>query len=424
MRHFKYLHDNRINLIKVGLPALVSRGTMAVWGVVTIFIIRSLPPEAYAIYAIAKSLEMFGVLLGGGFIQQAILKLASEGDGLREKQLANSGIFMALCFAILSAFFLIASGGIIGSFYEPLDLSGIPVLLAGVVITGTLNGLPRLLLLTRHRTRDVMITDVVNFVAKSVIIGFLLLNNTLKTAHQIFTAMIIANTVAFFVSAWFARHLFFPSAGVRIKRIKSVMSFSAIFLGGATANFIYTRTDILMLGKIAPNDVAAYGASRSLSGMILVVVAAANMILLPYISRMWSQGRRKEILSRVWSTILLAEILIFPVVLLSVFFPRQLLDFVFSGKYTESWNVLLVLSALSIVRPLGSFFSTASSAVGKPQYALFSVVISSVVNVSLNIYLIPRYGGFGAAIATAAAVILGSTWMTVISIHYIKKGAQ
>ncbi len=424
MSHFKYLHDNRINLIKIGLPALVSRGTLAIWGVVTIFIIRSLPPEAYAIYAVAKSLEMFGVLLGGGFIQQAILKLASEGDGLREKQLANSGILMALCFAILSAFLLIASGGIIGSFYEPLDLTGIPMLLAGVVVTGTLNGLPRLLLLTRHRTKDVMITDIVNFVVKSGIIGFLLLNNTLESAHQIFMAMIIANIVGFFVSAWIARHLFFPSAGVRMNRIGSVMSFSAIFLGGATANFIYTRTDILMLGKIAPNDVAAYGASRSLSGLIQVVIAAANMILLPHVSRIWSQGRKKEVLSRVWSTILLAEILILPAVFLSVFFPRQILDFVFSGKYTESWNILLVLGALSIVRPLGSFFSTASSAVGKPQYGLFSVIISSIVNVGLNIYLIPRYGGFGAAIATAAAVILGSAWMSTISIRYIKKAAQ
>ena len=202
------------------------------------------------------------------------------------------------------------------------------------------------------------------------------------------------------------------------------MSFSAIFLGGATANFIYTRTDILMLGKIAPNDVAAYGASRSLSGLILVVIAAANMILLPHVSRMWSQGRKKDVLSRVWSTIMLAEILILPAVFLSLFFPRQILDFVFSGKYTESWNVLLVLGTLSIVRPFGSFFSTASCAVGKPQYALYSVTISSIVNVSLNIYLIPRYGGFGAAIATAAAVILGSAWMATISIRYIKKGAQ
>lgn len=421
MSHFKYLYETRHRLIKLGLPALVSRGTLAIWGVLTIFIIRSLPPEAYAIYAVAKSLEMFGVLLGGGFIQQAILKLASEGDGLREKQLANSGILMALCFSLLSAILLIAGGGIIGSFYKPLDLSGIPLLLAGVVVTGTLNGLPRLLLLTRHRTRDVMITDIVQFIMKSGIIGALLLTGTLRTAHQIFTAMIIANVVSFFVCAWIARHLFFPAAGVRIDRIRSVMSFSVIFLGAAMANFIYTRTDILMLGKIAPDDVAPYGASRSLSGLTLMVISAANMILLPYISRIWSQGRRKEILSRVWSTILLAEILILPFVILYVLFPRQVIDFVYSGKYSGNWNILLVLGALAVVRPLGSFFATTASAIGKPQYALYSVIVSAVVNVGLNIYLIPRYGGFGAAIATTAAVILGAAWVVLISTRHIRR---
>ncbi len=424
MIYFKYLYDTRNRLIKLGLPALVSRGTLAIWGVLTIFIIRVLPPGAYAIYAVAKSLEMFGVLLGGGFIQQAILKLASEGDGLREKQLANSGMFMALIFSLLSGILLVAGGGLIGSFYEPLDLSGIPLLLAGVVITGTLNGLPRLLLLTRHRTGDVMITDIVQFIIKSGIIGTLLLTGTLKTAHQIFTAMIIANTVSFFVCAWIARRLFFPAAGIRIDRIRNVMTFSAIFLGASMANFVYTRTDILMLGKIAPDDVAAYGASRSLSGLTLMIISAANMILLPYISRIWSQGRKKNVIPRVWSTVLLAEILILPFVLLYMLFPRQVLDFVYSGKYTDNWNILLVLGCLAVVRPLGSFFATAASAIGKPQYALYSVIVSAVVNVALNIYLIPMYGGFGAALATMAAVILGAAWVAMLSIRYINGSTQ
>jgi O-antigen/teichoic acid export membrane protein len=424
MSHFSNLYDLRHKIVKIGLPALISRGTLAIWGILTIFIIRSLPPEAYAIYAVAKSLEMFGVLLGGGFIQQAILKLASEGEGLREKQLANSGILMAVCFALFSAFLLIAGGGIIGSFYEPLDLSGIPLLLAGVVITGTLSGLPRLLLLTKHRTRDVMISDIVQFVVKSAIIGILLLTGTLRTAHQIFIAMIAANLVAFFANSWFARHLFFPSAGVRIERIRNVMHFAAITLGASMANFIYTRTDILMLGKIAPDDVAAYGASRSLSGLTLMVISAANMVLLPYISRIWKQGKKKEIQSRVWSTVLLAEILILPAVILYVFFPQQVLDFVYSGKYSGNWNILLILGALTIVRPLGSFFATAASAIGKPQYSLYSVLISSIVNVSLNIYLIPRYGGFGAAVATTAAVIFGAAWIVLVTTRYIRNSTQ
>jgi len=269
-----------------------------------------------------------------------------------------------------------------------------------------------------------MISDIVQFLVKSGIVGILLLTGTLKTAHQIFTAMIVSNLISFLANAWFARHLFFPSVGVRMDRIRSVMSFSAIMLGASMANFIYTRTDILMLGKIAPNDVSAYGASRSLSGLIMMVITAANMILLPYISRMWRQGKKKMILSRVWSTVLLAEIIIMPAVILYVLFPKQLIDFVYSGKYSDSWNILMLLGALSLVRPLGSFFAATASAIGKPQYPLYSVIISSVVNVGLNIFLIPKYGGFGAAVATAAAVIFGAAWVVLASSRYIRNSVQ
>jgi O-antigen/teichoic acid export membrane protein len=419
INHLRYIYESRRTLVRIGLPALVSRGTMMLWGILTIFIIRILPSEAYAIYSVAKSLEMFGVLLGGGFIQDAILKLASEGDGHRERQLANSGILMAICFALLSAVLLIAGGGLIGSFYQPLDLTGIPILLAGVVITGTFSGLPRLLLLTVHRTRDVMFVDLIQFAVKSGIIFVLILTHTLQTAHQIFTAMIMANLVSFVTAGLFARNLFFPRAGVSLRRIWDVMSFAMIFMGASLANFVYTRTDTLMLGKIAPGDVAAYGASRSLAGLIMMVIRAANMVLLPHVSRLWSQGRRSEVRPRVWSTLLLSEIIIMPAVVLYVFFPRQLLDVVYGGKYSENWDILLILGALSLVRPFGSFFAAASSAMGKPQYSFYSVIVSAVVNVGLNIYLIPRYGGLGAAIATAAAVILGSTWMVFNTNRFI-----
>jgi O-antigen/teichoic acid export membrane protein len=419
MRHFNYLLDARKNLIKIGFPAIVSRGTMAVWGVLIIFIIRRLPPEMFAVYAVGKSLSMFAVLLGGGFFQQAILKLASEGDGLREKQLANAGVFLSLCFSVGSGILITFGGSVIGSFYEPLDLSGIPFLIACIVLTGTLNGLPRFLLLTRHRTHEVMISDLALFAVKGGIIAFLLITRQLRTAHQIFTATIISNSVSFVINAWYARDIFKPAAGFSFQRVKEVFSFAVIFMGSSLAGIVYTRTDILMLGKLNPEGVAPYGAARSLSGLTLVVTQAAKMVLIPYISRAWNQGKRNLVKPRIWSTLLLSELLILPAFILFVIFPKPILDFVFSGKYSEQWQVLLILGALSVVRPFGSLFAAASAAIGKPQYSMYSVMISAVVNVALNIFLIPKYGATGAAIATAASVVLGSSWIVFRSLKYI-----
>ena len=414
------MYEIRHRILRIGLPALVSRGTMAVWGILSIFIIRVLPEDAYAVYAVTRSIEMIGILIGGGFIQQALLKLASEGDGRREHELANAGILLSLAFALLSGVLLIATGGVVGRFYDTLDITGIPVLLAGVVVTGTVSGIPRALLLTRHRTRDVMYSDLLQFAVRGGMIGLLILRGGLTSAHQVFTAIIISNVCAFFLSLALAKRFCFPSAGLRAGRLWQVMSFALFSLGTAMANFIYTSTDIIMLGKLAPADIAPYGACRSLAALVAVVTEAANMVLLPLLSRMWRQGERRMVVTRVWSSILLAEVILVPVVLAFVLFPKQVLDLVYSGKYNDGWPVLLILGALIVARPVGSFFSTASLAIGKPQYSMYSVGISSVANVSLNLLLIRSYGGVGAAIATSAAVLLGAVWIVWKVLNYMR----
>lgn len=414
-------YELRRGILRVGLPALVSRGTMAVWGILSILIIRVLPEDAYAVYAVTRSIEMFGVLLGGGFIQQALLKMASEGDGRREHELANAGILLSLAFALFSGALLIAGGGVLGRFYDSLDLTGIPLLIAGVVVSGTVSGIPRALLLSQHRTRDVMYSDILQFIVKGGVTGYLILQGRLTTSHQIFTVIIVANLCAFALSFALAKRFYFTGVSLRLRRVGQVLGFAVFSLGTAMANFIYTSTDIIMLGKLAPDDIAPYGAARSLAALAAMVNAAGNMVLLPLLSRMWSQGKWHLVVSRVWSSVLLAEIILVPAVIAFVFFPGQVMELVYSGKYSDGWPVLLILGALIVVRPLGSFFSTASLAVGKPQYSMYSVGISAVVNVSLNLLLIRPLGGTGAALATAAAVLLGTAWIVWKVLRHIRE---
>jgi O-antigen/teichoic acid export membrane protein len=414
----------RRRILGVGIPVLVSRVTVALWGILVILIIRVLPEEMYAVYAVARSLEMFGVLFGGGFIQSALLKLVAEGDTKRENRFANAGIVVSLVLSVVTGMLLIAGEGLVGSFYSSLDFSGLMIYLAGIVLSGTVAGLPRIIMLSRRRTTAVMLSDLLQFAVRAGIVGAMILNGTLRTPQQIFLATIIANIAAFFLSLFLARgHLAF-SAGLTRGSVSEVMRFAVVMLGTSLANIIYSRTDILMLGKMAPLDVAAYGACRSLSTPVIHVNAAANMILLPLLSQMWRQGKRSMVRSRTWGGILLAEAMVFPVALVLVLFPGQILDFVFAGKYTSGWPILQVFGALTVIRPFGSIFSTMATAAGKPQYSLYCILWSATLNVGLNFLLIPSMGGMGAAIATCVAVIAGAAWVTTISTRFVARAVD
>jgi len=409
----------RRKIVGLGLPAMVSTGTLAIWGVFAIFIARALPEEAYAAYALARSIQLFGALLGGGFVIQAVIKFSSEGDSSRERQLANTGMLVSAALAVLSALLLLSGSGILRSFYSDIDLQGIPEILALFILVSTASQLPRSLLVARHRLNQVMISDIISFLLRVGFVGSYMLSGALNSPIQIFWAMIIGNAAALVVNIWLARDLISLRLGIGPGHVKLLLGFSIFTLGTSLANFVYTRTDILLLGKLAePLQVSAYGVCRTLTGFVQNLITASNMILLPLISRMWMRGQRKEILRRALSGILLVELIQLPIVLAFIFMPRGLLHFIYNGRYDHAWPVLLILGALTIIRPLGSIFSTMSLGMGKPSYSLYSVLVSAGVNVGLNLVLIPRYGAAGAAVATAVAVILGTIAIMLLTIRH------
>ncbi|MCK5840980.1 MAG: oligosaccharide flippase family protein [Candidatus Sabulitectum sp.] len=412
----------RSKALSLGVPALVSQGSLALWGVISILIARQLPDDAYAAYALARSIEMFAGLLGGGFVLQALLKLGSEKQSRQTSATANTAILVTLVFSFVVSGLMLLFGGSLNSFYPDISLQRITPLIALVVVTGSLAYIPRNLLLTRLSTGKVMQADIVSFLIRGGIVGWLIYTGTLTGAVQVLKATALANMGAFLINSWNVRRIFDPSAGINRTALKRVLGFAVFSLGTSFAGFIYTRTDILMLGKLAPpGDVAAYSASRALTSMVVMVSAAANMVLMPAVSRDWTSGLRKSVLKRSMKAIGIVQLIQLPVVVALVVFPRQIIDLVYHGRYAENWPILAILGGLSLVRPFGSIFSTVSAAMNKPQYSFWCVLLSAAVNVTLNIILIPTMGGIGAAWATVAAVVSGAAAIVFLSIRHWRK---
>ena len=409
----------RKKIIRIGAPVLVSRGVFVIWGFFSILIVRILPEDTYAAYSIARSIQVFAVMFGGGFMMQAFIKFVAENNTGRETRIANAGIVLSMTAAIFVAGVLIVSGGLLQSFYSDIDLRGVPLALAVLVISSTLSILPRNLLIARHMTKQIMYADVFSIMVRIGITCFYILTGSLRSPLQIFGAMIAGNIVAFGVNAFFARKLIDFSLGCEKPHFRLLFGFSLVALGAGLANSIYTRTDILLLGKLADeSQVAGYSACRTLTMFMVELNSAAKIVTLPLISRMWSQNRRSEIVRRVMSTVLIINIIQIPLIVLFAGFPKEVLHLLFKGKYDFAWAVLLVLGLLAIVRAVGSQFATMAVGIGKPSFALYSLIASTILNVVFNLILIPEYGALGAAIATVFAVVAGGAVVTFLTVRY------
>jgi O-antigen/teichoic acid export membrane protein len=412
----------RGKLVRVGTPALVSRGSMALWGIFTILIVRALPPEAYAAYAVARSLQLFGMLLGGGFVMQAVTKFIAEADTDREKRYTNAAIVLTFGVAVPFAAGVVAMTGPLQAFYSDLDLRGIPWAIALVILTNATANLPHSILMARHRLVRMMIADVASVVVRVGVVGYFLLTGSLSSPLQIFSAMILGALASTVLGAAFAWRHIEPALGFERRQLVQLFGFGVVTLGSGLASRIYARTDILLLGKMAAeSEVSGYSACRTLTSMATTISEAAKMVMLPLLSRMWAAGRRSEIMQRIRGAILIVSLIQLPLVLAFAVFPRSVLNYLYDGKYDAAAPVLLILGLLMVLRPFGGLFSCASAAVGKPSYALYSVVTSAAANLGLNLLLIPRYGAVGAALATAASVLAGGIAVMLLVMRKLRR---
>jgi O-antigen/teichoic acid export membrane protein len=85
---------------------------------------------------------------------------------------------------------------------------------------------------------------------------------------------------------------------------------------------------------------------------------------------------------------------------LTFFFSEGIIELLYGAKYVLAADVLSIISFAVVFQFLNAIFVSPLYVMGKEKRYFFSVMSGAVVNVILNLLLIPRYGIFGAAYAT------------------------
>jgi O-antigen/teichoic acid export membrane protein len=82
------------------------------------------------------------------------------------------------------------------------------------------------------------------------------------------------------------------------------------------------------------------------------------------------------------------------------------LNIIFGAQYMEGAPILSVLAVSVLFLTMNAITSSALSGMGMPRQNTVAVLIGAGVNFLLNLYLIPKYGGVGAAISTLISSVI------------------
>lgn len=213
----------------------------------------------------------------------------------------------------------------------------------------------------------------------------------------------ISLTLVFRLRGYTLRHWRF-----RVSRAKQLLTDSWPLVFSLMVGMIYLRIDQVMLGQMVGSDeVGIYSVAVRLAEIWYVVPHAVYSSTLPSILEAIkiSDELFYERLQKLFNVMVVIG---YAIALPVTFLGGWVVSLLFGRDYAPAGPMLAVLIWGGVATNLGIARSAYLTAMNWPRLHLITAAFAALCNVLLNLWLIPRYGGMGAAISSCVAYWIAS----------------
>lgn len=179
----------------------------------------------------------------------------------------------------------------------------------------------------------------------------------------------------------------------------------SVFFAMSCAATVYTHLDTVMLGFMASDaDVGYYNAAVKIKTVLVSIVTSLGTVLLPRVSCYVRQGLMKDFRRITRKAVNFVVLLASPLSLYFIFFAEEGIHFLSGSGYADSVVPMqIIMPTLLLIGITNIFGMQILVPMGKENIVLYSEIAGAIVDIIINIVLIPRLASVGAAWGTLAA---------------------
>jgi O-antigen/teichoic acid export membrane protein len=180
----------------------------------------------------------------------------------------------------------------------------------------------------------------------------------------------------------------------------------ALPLGAALiAHSVYWRIDIVLLSLLSSSsEVAVYGLAYRVIDALGALPYFVTVTLMPEFARLIDhRSRLDELLQKAFSVM---QVTVVPLVVVFVIFGEEVIRLAGGSEFHESTLVLQILIISLVASYLGAVLGQALIALNQQSRLLVVSLALLLVNVALNLALIPLWDALGAAVALVLSEVL------------------
>jgi len=381
---------------------------VALAGLITFpLLTRSLTVAEYGILGLATSGLTFFIAVGKLGAQHAVIRFFSQiknrnlGYSLQQMNSTVFTLFFSL--AVLTSIIWLGLGYAV--FPSVIDHDHTPTLLtaaAGVIFfrmlgSGVLNFL-------RAQQRSGVVASamlIMRCLYVAWVVAFITLTSV--SPHHVLIAMILAELVGLV----FLMRQYWPSFHFSVNDIssplaKAMLAYGLPLMMLESLGLILRLSDRFLIGALLDEDtLGMYSASYNFTAYLdLIILASLAQAIKPMYMEMWESSGSKQTRAFLSRGLQLFLIIGIPFVAIFSLVGPHLLNFLASPKYAPG-TVVIPFVALSYLLEGSTHFLAAGLYIKKNTKGLMVWgAIAAVINIALNLIVIPKYGIVGAAVVT------------------------
>ncbi len=371
-----------------------------------IWLTRLLAPGARGYYAVALALATMATQFSHLGLSTANTFFAASEPRLRRTLLGNSTVlsfFIAPCVILITLTIVRCVPGSLGLPPSCLALSlcYIPFALGYMIFQG--------LLLGGREIGDYNLLEVLNRYLPLAVLAVLVASGRVTPA-RILGAVVIGQVVT---CMWAWIRLYRVSGGISVSSsvMRRMLRYGVKVYLATVFSFLLFRVDLLMVAHMRTSSEAGYySLAASLADYLSLPATAAGSILLPHLSAI-QETFGKFCLMRKWLLGMAAATI--PFFALSAVIAYPLVRWLFGARYLPSVPGFLWLLPGVYFLGLACVSVQFITSIGYKLSVPFAWLCILLVNLTGNLYAIPRYGFVGASVLSsicyfaAAVVIIG-----------------
>lgn len=187
---------------------------------------------------------------------------------------------------------------------------------------------------------------------------------------------------------------------------REVLSFTVPLLTSDLVYMTMNTSDVILLGHFGnAADVAAFRVIGPTAHLNQVVMTSFTLLFTPLAARMFARHDREGINRLYWQTAIWIAVLSFPLFAMTFSLADPLTVTLFGERYEGSAVYLSLLALGYYFNAALGFNGLTLKVYGRLRYIVTINILAALVNIGVNIILIPRYGPLGAAIGTCGTLI-------------------